>query len=128
MTAISIRVSRTQGLPPQTSGREVILAISPCSFIRFLSCWLFGHNTAHARAFDQTVKNDEKSFLILIGELVDVLIQPVQFRVVNVGFSVGGLPAGQLIETDIEDVGNPDHSVQDAVSRSRSPTGCRRAG
>jgi len=33
ITAISMRVSRMQGLPPQTSGREVILAISACSFV-----------------------------------------------------------------------------------------------
>jgi hypothetical protein len=63
---------------------------------------LFGHDAADAGAFHEAVEDDEESFLVFVGELIDFLIEPVQFWVVNLSFPVGVLPCGKFIEADIK--------------------------
>jgi|WetSurMetagenome_2_1015567.scaffolds.fasta_scaffold119211_2 hypothetical protein len=57
---------------------------NPFHFSRIYSCnILLGHDAADAGAFDQAVENDEQSFLVFIGELIDFLVEPVQFGIMN---------------------------------------------
>jgi len=64
------------------------------------------HNLAHAGPLDQAVEQDHERLLILVGELIDLAIEAVQFRVMNLGIVVDVLASGQLVEGDIQDVGS----------------------
>ena len=64
--------------------------------------------------------------MVFIRELINFLVQTVQFRIVNMGIAMGFLPSGQFVETDIEDVCDFDNHCQIAGPRRRFPSGCRR--
>jgi hypothetical protein len=52
-----------------------------------------------AGALDQAIEQDHQGPLILVRELIDLLIEAVQFGVMNRGLVVGLRPPGQFVET-----------------------------
>jgi hypothetical protein len=65
--------------------------------MKFLKLTLIGHNAADAGAFDEAVEDDEQGPLIFVGKLIDFLIKPVQFRIMNLRFPTGDGP-GEVTE------------------------------
>ena len=61
-----------------------------------------GHHLIDAGALDQAIEQDHQGPLILVRELIDLLIEAVQFGVMNRGLVVGLRPPGQFVETDIQ--------------------------
>lgn len=51
-----------------------------------MGCWpvpLFLDNPSDPGALDEAIENHGEGFLILVGELIDFLVEPVQLVVVN---------------------------------------------
>ena len=61
---------------------------------------LFGHDLPDPGPLHQAVEHNYQRLLILVGELIDFLIEPVQLMVVNDALAGHVLPAGELIQAD----------------------------
>jgi hypothetical protein len=61
---------------------------------------LLCHDFPDPGTFDEAVEDDDQGPLVLVGELIDFLIEPVQLMVVNEALAGHVLPAGELIQAD----------------------------
>jgi hypothetical protein len=58
------------------------------------------HDLIDARPLDEAIEDDQEGLLVFVGELIDLLVKAVQFRVPNdgLGRSVGA--SGHLVQGD----------------------------
>ena len=101
----------------------LLALLGEIGFHGFLSRLQLGHDLGDLGALDEAVEDDDQGLLVFVGELIDLLVEAVQLGVMDDGLAIGFRPSGQLVEGDIEDVGEPDNSAKQRRGVAVLPAG-----
>jgi hypothetical protein len=72
---------------------------------------LASEDLVHAGALDEGVEEDDEGLLVLVGEAVDLAVEGVEPGVLDHDLGCGLCAPHELVERDVEDVGDLDESV-----------------
>ena len=72
---------------------------------------LVSHDASDLGALDQAVEQDDERALVFIAELVDLLIEAMQFKVVDFAFGLKLIAPEKFIRTDVEGIGDLDQGI-----------------